>query len=105
MTPELLQCPTCHTAHADTEQYAVCKHTKHVCTRCGNVFSTASQQACVGNPVASLPMLISINGKLSADGGLLRGDGSCPEAEAVKAGDCQAIGGYRNCLVVAAKCG
>ena len=70
LTPELLWCPTCHTAHADTGQYAVRRHIKHVCTRCGNMFSTASQLACVGNPLASVPMLTSINGKLNVDGGL-----------------------------------
>ena len=50
------------------------------------MFSATSQLACVGNPLASIPMLTSINGKLSVDGVLQRGDGSCPEA--VKAGDC-----------------
>ena len=87
LTPELLRCPTCHTAHADTGQYAVCRHIKHVCARCWNMFSTTSQLACVGNPLASLPMLISINGKLNVNGGLPKGNGSCPEAAAVKAGD------------------
>ena len=87
LTPELLRYPTCYTIHADTGQYAVRRHIKHVCTRCGNMFSTASQLACVGNPLASLPMLTSINGKLNIDGGLPKGNGSCPEAAAVKAGD------------------
>ena len=105
LTPELLRCPTCHTAHADTGQYAVRRHIKHVCTRCGNMFSTASQLACVGNPLASLPMLTSINSKLNIDSGLPKGNGSCPEAVAVKAGDRSAVGEYRNCLVVAAECG
>ena len=105
LTPELLRCPTCRTAHADTGQYAVRRHIKHVCTRCGNMFSTASQLACVGNPLASLPMLTSINGKLSVDGGLPREIGSCPEAAAAKAGDRSATGECRNCLVVAAEGG
>ena len=55
--------------------------------------------------MASLPMLTSINGKLSVDGGLPRGIGSCPEAAAVKAGDLSAVGECRNCLVVVAECG
>ena len=105
LTPELLRCPTCHTAHADTGQYAVHRHIKHVCTRCGNMFSTASQLACVGNPLASLPMLTSISGKLSVEGGFQRGIGSCPEAAATWAGDRSAIGECRNYLVVAAECG
>ena len=105
LTLELLRCLTCHTAYSDTGQYAVRWHIKHVCTRCGNMFSTASQLACVENPLASLPMLTSINGKLNIDGGLPKGDGSCPEAAAVRAGDCLAIGEYCNCLVVAAECG
>ena len=105
LTLEQMWCPTCYTAHADTGQYAVRRHIKHICTRCGNMFSTASQLACVGNPLASLPMLTSINGKLSVDGGLPRGIGSCPEAAAAKAGDCSATGECRNCLVVAAECG
>ena len=92
LTPELVRCPTYHTVHADTGQYAVRRHIKHVCTRCGNMFSTASQLACVGNPLASLAMLTSINGKLNVDGGLLKGNGSYPEAAAVKAGDRSAIG-------------
>ena len=103
LTPELLRCPTCHTAHADTGQYAVRRHIKHVCARCGNMFSTASQLACVGNPLASLPMLASINGKLSVDGGLPRGIVSCPEATTAKTGDRSATGDCHNCLV-AAKC-
>ena len=86
LTPELLWCPTCHTVHADTGQYAVRRHIKHVCTRCGDMFSTASQLA-VGNPLASLPMLASINGKLNVHGGLPKGNSSCPEAATVKAGD------------------
>ena len=105
LTPELLRCPTCHTVHADTGQYAVRRHIKHVCTRCGNMFSTASHLACVGNPLASLPMLTSINGRLSVDGGPPRGIGSCPEAAATKAGDSSETGECRNCLVVAAECG
>ena len=105
LTPELLPCPTCHTAHSDTGQYVVCRHTKHICTRCGNEFSTASQLACVGSPLASLPMPTSLNGKLSVDDGLPKGDGSCPEAADVRAGDCLAVGEYCNCLVVAAERG
>ena len=105
LAPELLRCPICHTVHADTGQYAVRRHIKHVCTRCGNMFSTASQLACVGNPLASLPMLTSINGKLSVEGGFPKGIGSCPEAAATKAGDRSETGECRNCLVVAAECG
>ena len=105
LTPKLLRCHTCHTTHADTRQYAVRRHTKNICTKCGNVFSTASQLACVGNPLATLPMLVSINGKISVDGGLPKGDGSCLEAAAVRAGDCLTIGEYCDCLVVAAERG
>ena len=87
LTPELLRCLTCHTVHADTGQYAERRHIKHVCTRCGNMFSTASQLTCVVNPLASLPMLTSISAKLSVNSGFPRGIGSCPEAAAAKAGD------------------
>ena len=59
----------------------------------------------MGNPLASLPTLTSINGKLSIDGGHPKGDGSCPEAAAVRASDCLAIGEHRDCLVVAAEHG
>ena len=88
LTPELLQCPTCHTVHANTGQYAVCRHTKHVCARCGNVFSISSQLACVGNLLASLPMLKRIDGKLSVDGR--------------PSGDFSAVGGPSSCLVSSA---
>ena len=101
LTLELLQCPPCHTAHASTGHYAMRRHTKHVCTRCGNVFSIASQLACVGNPLASLPMLTSINGKLSVDGGPLGGDGSGPGVADGIAGGCLAIGKPSSCLVAA----
>ena len=55
--------------------------------------------------MASLPMLTSINGKLSVEGGFPRGIGSCPEAAATEAGDRSATGECRNSLVVVAECG
>ena len=77
LTPELMRCPTCHTVHADAGQHAVRRHFKHVCMRCGDVFSTASRLACVGNPLASIPMLKSIEGKVSVGSEPVDVDGSC----------------------------
>lgn len=45
--------------------------------RCGDVFSTASRLACVGNPLASIPMLKSIEGKVSVGSEPVDVDGSC----------------------------